>query len=231
MILTVTPEDRREPEYNGQMTQLFGDRANPWDGPCGHLVRQRPETDNPAHFHEADQYQIVIGGGGKVGGHRVAFGDIHYADGYSGYGPIETDADGLDYLTLRPIFDKTNHPLPKFAALAKGRRGRQHMAQMDLSPTASGTKVLFERPDGVAMVQQTLAPRAAAEAVAARGGAYWVVMRGSVISESRLLPQQTIVWVGQGETAPAMTAGDEGAVLLAACFSDHESSAVRRKVA
>ncbi len=132
MIICVTPEEvkARVPITGGQGTtvhEIVGDRSTPWDGPCGHLVTQAPVDVVPPHFHEADQYQVFVAGSGRIGGHPVAVGTVHYSDGYSGYGPIVPDADGCAYLTLRPTFDTSHHNLPADAALARGRKGRQQM--------------------------------------------------------------------------------------------------------
>jgi len=231
MIICVTPEDLardRTPKYNGRVTEMFGDRAVPWDGPCGHLVRQRHKDSNPPHFHEADQYQIFVAGEARVGGHQVKAGSVHYSDGYSGYGPIEAGPDGCTYLTLRPVFDTSNHPLPQDAKLARGRKGQQQVAEMDLGDGArEGVATLFQRPDGVGVYQQDAAPGAALPEVPTTGGSYWLVMKGEVAVDGRPCPEGTCLWVGEGETRPAMTAGAEGATVAVMCFAARQSAAAR----
>jgi len=227
MIIRVNPQDR-PPQHGGRLVQMFGDRNVPWDGPCGHLVNQRPEDDNGAHFHEADQYQLFIAGEGQVGGHAVATGSVHYADGYSGYGPITTGPQGCSYLTLRPSFDNTRHLLPAEAALAKGRKGRQHNARMNLDAACvPGVIALFERPDGVGAYQVEVAPGAAPASVMLRGGSYWVVMRGEAEIDGQASPPSTCVWVGEGEAPPAIIAGPDGVTIAVLGFADRRSQTAR----
>ena len=231
MIICLTPEDlarERKPQYGGRLIQMFGDRSTPWDGPCGHLVLQKPDDVVHPHFHEADQYQVFVKGDGRIGGHEVRVGSIHYADCYSGYGPIVPNAEGCAYMTLRPTYDTTHHSLPKEAKLAQGRRGRQHRADMDLSSAdRHGVEALFQRPDGVAAYQQDAAPHEPLPTIEMTGGSYWLVMRGSVQIDGRACPSETCLWVGEGETRPDMIAGDDGATVAVLCFADSRSREAR----
>jgi len=231
MIICLTPEDRardRKPQYGGRLIEMFGDRSSPWDGPCGHLVRQKAEDTVTPHFHEADQYQVFVAGSGRIGGHEVRTGSVHYADAYSGYGPIVPAAGGCSYMTLRPTFDTSHHPLPKEAKLAQGRRGRQHTADLDLSSgDRRGVKTLFRRPDGVAAYQQDAAPHEPLSNIEMTGGAYWLVMAGEVVIDGRPCPAETCLWVGETEDRPEMVAGEEGATVAVLCFADRRSQSAR----
>ena len=231
MIICVTPEDLardRKPQYSGKMIEMFGDRSTPWEGPCGHRVFQTSEDIVAPHFHEADQYQVFVSGGGRIGGHEVKTGSIHYADAFSGYGPIVPAAEGCSYMTLRPTFDKSHHPLPKEAHLAGGRRGRQHMADMDLSSGGrEGIDTLFRRPDGVAAYQQNAGPNQPLPGLEIAGGSYWLVVNGSVAIDGRQCPADTCLWVGEGEPRPEMITGDDGATVAILCFADRRSAAGR----
>lgn len=83
------------------MSDYFGSHTAVGDGPQAYLVRQEsPELR--AHFHEVDQFQVVLDGVGKLGRDDARRGTLHYTDGFTTYGPIVTDpAVGLSYLTLR----------------------------------------------------------------------------------------------------------------------------------
>jgi hypothetical protein len=70
-------------------------------GPQAFLVEQRSPKLR-AHFHEVDQFQVVLEGEGTLGHDRVRRGALHYSDAYTSYGPICAVApDGVTYLTLR----------------------------------------------------------------------------------------------------------------------------------
>jgi len=198
----------------GKACQLFGDRTKPWDGPCGHSVTQSAEHAVKPHFHEADQFQVVIDGAGHVGGHPVQVGSIHYADGFAGYGPIVAQDGGLTYLTLRSSFDTTHHRLPYEAERAKGRRGRQHMAEVDYAAGAAGLVTLVSRDDGMGVRQQRLAPGEALAGLETPGGRYCLVMEGSSEIDGRLCSKHACLWVGQGDVCPPIVGGPEGALHL-----------------
>src|SRR6201986_2249690 len=48
------------------------------------LVEQRAPAVQ-AHFHEVDQFQIVVEGSGSLGREPVRVGAVHYTDGYTSY--------------------------------------------------------------------------------------------------------------------------------------------------
>src|SRR5215470_18719270 len=71
------------------------------DTPVGFLT-QRPRGDIiPPHFHEVDQFQVVVDGRGTIGKHALEPVTVHYTDAYTPYGPITTVGDGMLFYTLR----------------------------------------------------------------------------------------------------------------------------------
>lgn len=230
MILCVTPEDlarRAADGPGGRLIQIFGDRQVPWDGPCGHVVRQLAEDDNGTHFHEADQYQIFLEGEGRIGGHAVGIGSVHYADGFSGYGPITTDLRGCTYYTLRAAHDTSRHLLPAEVALTRGRKAGQKVGAILPDSSAEPVQTLFERPDGVTAAQVEGPAGELLADVPAPGGRFWVVMAGSVWFEGRECPRGSCLWIGEGEIRPAMTAGPQGATAAVLAFAPVRSQAER----
>jgi hypothetical protein len=62
------------------------------------------DPDSPplrVHFHTVDQFQYFTDGHGRLGGHDVAAGSLHYADAFTPYGPIEFGPQGATFWTLR----------------------------------------------------------------------------------------------------------------------------------
>jgi hypothetical protein len=56
------------------------------------------------HFHDIDQYQVVVDGSCKMGKKAADPITFQYADAYTPYGPIiETSGEGFAFFTLRPI--------------------------------------------------------------------------------------------------------------------------------
>ena len=53
------------------------------------------------HFHQADQFQVVVAGHGMLGDREFSDGAVHYTDAYSAYGPIVAGKSGIWWFTLR----------------------------------------------------------------------------------------------------------------------------------
>jgi len=69
--------------------------------PQVHEVYQHPPFIAPPHFHEIDQFQVVIGGSGFLGRLPVRPVTIHYVNAFTPYGPIVPGPEGISYMTLR----------------------------------------------------------------------------------------------------------------------------------
>jgi hypothetical protein len=78
-----------------------------------YLVDQEPNSAIQMHFHQVDQFQIVIGGSGAMGNLPLAPVTVHYTNAYTGYGPLASGPDGLQYLTIRNQWDPGLRPLPE----------------------------------------------------------------------------------------------------------------------
>src|SRR3954464_12357154 len=66
--------------------------------PMAFLVEQPPGSVVQTHFHEANQFQLVVGGSGTLGKHAVQPIAVHYSNAFSAYGPITAGEEGLQYL-------------------------------------------------------------------------------------------------------------------------------------
>jgi hypothetical protein len=211
-------------------TDFIGQRAVTSDHPLAFLVKGPPGYVIPPHFHTVDQYQIFVGGSATLGRHDVAAGSIHYADTYTPYGPITATDEGFEYLTLRPASILGYHEMPEGGPLLKpvnetrGRRGRMLVA--DIAPTArsgTGLERLFEEADGIAAFQLSAAPDTALPLPdVAHGGAYYVVLDGSIMIDGTSYPPRACIWIDANETAPAMTAGADGARVAFMSFARHD---------
>jgi len=84
--------------------------------PMGFLVEQAAETLVQAHFHAANQWQVVVGGDGALGRHAVGPIALHYTNAFSSYGPLQAGPAGLQYFSLRNAFDPGARYVPGAAA-------------------------------------------------------------------------------------------------------------------
>ena len=200
-------------------TDFIGRRKDTSDHPLAFLVSGPPAYVIPPHFHEIDQYQIIVGGSATLGRHDVLAGSIHYADAYTPYGPITATQEGFDYLTLRPKSIIGYHEMPEGGPLlkpvneARGRRGRMMVADIDAAgPCGTAREALFEEDDGIAAYHLAAAPGAVLpQPQIDHGGAYYVVLEGSIEAAGQVYPPRSCIWVDHGEAAPDMTAGTDGA--------------------
>ncbi|MBL0923349.1 MAG: hypothetical protein IBJ12_02645 [Sphingomonadaceae bacterium] len=81
--------------------------------PMIYLVDQEPNSAIRTHFHQVDQFQIVVGGSGAMGNTPLAPITVHYTTAYTGYGPLRAGPEGLQYLTIRNRWDPGHRYLPE----------------------------------------------------------------------------------------------------------------------
>jgi hypothetical protein len=83
-----------------------GDRTNDATlAPVAFLIEQSPDSVVQSHFHHNDEFQVVVAGSGLIGRNPVAPVSVHYAGGYTGYGPVVAGPKGITYFTLRPRYE------------------------------------------------------------------------------------------------------------------------------
>ena len=58
------------------------------DEPVAFLVEGTPARVIRPHFHENDQFQVVMSGGGTLGKHKLAVHAVHFSRAHTPYGPI-----------------------------------------------------------------------------------------------------------------------------------------------
>ena len=126
MILTANSEvvrQTRRKTGNGWLTTFIGENRNtlkqgqtpPAAGvlyPMAFLVEKEPHAVTKPHFHEADQYQVIVQGGGRLGTHDVGTVAVHYTDAWSAYGPIVAADEGISWFTLRNTWDSGARYMP-----------------------------------------------------------------------------------------------------------------------
>src|SRR5215470_2418669 len=71
-------------------TDFIGPRPGA-DYPHAFLVQSQGVRIARPHFHEVAEWQIFIGGSGKIGRHDLLPITVHYASAYTPYGPLAPD--------------------------------------------------------------------------------------------------------------------------------------------
>ena len=186
--------------------------------PMAFLVEQGADEVVGAHYHQADQFQVMIGGSGRLGSHDVTPVAVHFAGAYTAYGPLRAGGGGLGYFTLRNGWDPgaryMEFPEVRAALRNVPRRHREVVGETG-APAADGfsTQRMRLAPGGVG----------AGPDPASGAGQFWVVLSGGLLHQDKVLPSKSCVFVGPDE-GPfiAMAAGD-GAEVLALQFPRHSS--------
>lgn len=194
--------------------------------PMAFLVEQDPGTTANAHYHQQDQFQVVVNGHGTLGTHDIAPVTVHFTAAHTAYGPIRADkTDGVWYFTLRNGFD----PGARFMQMPENRialrsiPGRVHREAVagPLTPaTAPVETLLGPDPDGMAAWRYRLAPGATVtgQDPTTGRGQYWVVVGGEMLRDGEVLPVRSCVFVYPDDPAFSAVAGPGGLEVLAMQF-------------
>jgi hypothetical protein len=250
MILTANSEiaqqTTRRKTGNGWHTTFIGENRNtlkqgqaaPEAGvlyPMAFLVEKEPHAVVKPHFHQADQYQVVVQGGGRLGTHDVGSVAVHYTDAWSAYGPIVADDEGIAWFTLRNTWDSGARYMPGARDQLRAARARncQHReATAAPLPAASAEElartgvrdcipVLAQTADGMAAWRYRQPANCGVRGPdpCEGGGQFWIVLSGSARANgSALLPPNSCVFVGPQDPALPLLAGPGGAEMLCVQF-------------
>jgi hypothetical protein len=200
--------------------------------PTAFLVEQEANSALRPHFHIANQFQVVVGGSGKIGHHDVGDGSVHFTGPYTAYGPVAAGPEGVNYLTLRNGFDFGGRLMPDCREEAKAQPGRHHREISNAMTRATATalaalreiavkSLLGMEADGMAAWHYRLPPRQSVPGPDPRsgGGQFWVVMTGGMAQPGEAdLGVHSCVFVSDEEATFTATAGVEGLEVLALQF-------------
>jgi hypothetical protein len=245
---TVAAQANRRRTGNGWHTTFIGKNRNtlkeneaPPDAnivyPMAFLVEKDAAAIVKPHFHAADQYQVIVQGGGRLGIHDVGTVSVHYTDAFSAYGPIVAAGEGISWFTLRNAWDSGARYMPaERAQLREARAWFQHreatcgplapLTEADLAALTdvTGSAVIQETKDGLGTWRYTVQPDGVARGPdpATGGGQFWLVSSGTAhVSGGALLPANSCVFVAPDDAALEMFAGPSGADLLCMQFPKH----------
>lgn len=189
--------------------------------PVAFLVEQDPGVTVHAHFHQADQFQVMVEGAGRLGTHDVEPISVHFGSAFSPYGPIRADAAGLHYFTLRNGWDPGARYMPGARAeLPRPRPYRMVLSQISPDEAERGrSAVLGPEADGLGAWRWHLTEGDAFEGPepASGRGQFWLVLDGNLECEATL-GRRSCLFVRPEEQAFQGRAGAGGVDLLALQF-------------
>ena len=190
--------------------------------PTVFLVEQAPNASLRTHFHKQNQFQLFVRGSGSIGPHRLEALTVHYAGAFSGYGPILSGPKGLDYFTLRSVFEEGSRTIKQHEAeMKRGPKRQLHSTPLALATNAELTQLerssaldLIElQHDHIAAQLFTLAPgdSATGRNPVASAGQFYVVLGGSILAGGRTLQKWQSVFIASDEGPLRVQAGAGGA--------------------
>lgn len=200
------------------------------DGPQGYLSELPiPGAVIAPHFHDVDQFQVFVGGGGRIGASAVRPVSFQYADAFTPYGPIVADATGISFFTLRVCSSSGHFPMPECRGMLPQKPGRNIAGALALDKPlpAAGLQeadaLLVGEEDGLRATGLRLGPHARLEpldcASSGGGGLYVLVCSGALRDGQTRLPELSLVVVERGESMRPLTSGPDGARLLLLQFA------------
>jgi hypothetical protein len=209
---------------------IAGNEQNDNGMPQGFLVHQPPNAITPPHFHEPNQFQVFIGGGGRIGAFPAKPLTVQYANGHTPYGPIVAGAEGVEYFTLRQRWDPGAKYMPASRdLLRKGNQRARIKGGID-TPLAAEERASLTQPrietvfapeaDGLAGWFYRFAPHATTvlPEPSDAGGQYLLVTFGSLLHENTKLGLRSTIYLTREEAALSVRAGPEGLDLLVLQF-------------
>ncbi len=217
---------------SGSHTDFFKSSAERPNDPAAFLVQYGAGGSSSAHYHIADQFQILVNGEGTFGRHHVAPYSVHFSRAYTPYGPLNSDG-GWGFLTLRASYDPGS--TRDFEALKQmpGRQPWQVTGQADFPEQGkqAAAKPISEIKDDNGLFVTALTVPANGQMVAPNpigNGQYVVAVKGSLIHEGKEHKALTVVFLKPNEPAFQIHAGAEGVEVLVLNFPS--TSAPQAKV-
>ena len=196
--------------------------------PQAFLVEQGANEVVLPHFHEQNQFQVIVHGGGSVGRSAVAPITVHYAGAYTGYGPISSGDNGLWYLTLRPMMD--NGPLYVHESRDKMKAGpKKHYQSSALGATTESelaklaqpaAQMINADPQGPTVEVLRVPPRQRQTMTCTEGGGgrFFFVTAGSLLANGLEYPKWSCLWSASNDPAFEVVAGKSGVEVLSLGF-------------
>jgi len=191
--------------------------------PMAFLVEQDPGSIATAHYHQQDQFQVIVGGHAIMGTHEARKVTVHFAGRHTAYGPIRASADtGVHYFTLRNGFDPGARfmAMPENRVALRGVPGRRHRESVS-GPLADETgAIIGPEPDGMGAWRYRAAAgeRLIGPDPAWGRGQYWVVADGSMTRDGQSIPALSCVFVYPDDPPFNAFAGADGVDVIAMQF-------------
>lgn len=195
--------------------------------PQAYYVEQPPEATVPPHYHDTNQFQVLLQGGLVFGRRPIGPMTVHYANAHTPYGPIITRSDTAHYLTLRNVWDSGGKTMPDCRPTLRRIRRRFRMIEDVATPDLAGLSAgacrrhdaLAYEPDGLGVAVFALGAGASSDLALPVSGAgrYALVLSGEIRAGETSIEAPGCLYIGARASA-RVEAGAGGAAVLVTQF-------------
>lgn len=198
---------------------------DPHLSPTMFLIEQPGGTVLPTHFHRQNQFQVMVAGSGTLGRHEIGPVMVHYAGAYSGYGPLIAGPQGVQYFTIRAVYE--SGAMMAATELHRMVRGpKRHAHSKPYEPIGPGGRQMLARPDCVDLIPLA-SDRLAAQVwrlpgqsritlpgPAGSSGQFLMVLDGELRRDENSLGCWETLFVSADEPGQTLEAGELGVEVL-----------------
>lgn len=191
-----------------------------------------PNQSITPHFHQVDQFTILVGGSGSVGRNPLNMVSLYYTDRYVAYGPLKSGPCGMALFTVRPKADPggVHLHMEGYEKFRKPWRKRFLFGDVVLSVDPvlrARTEASFERlfpddkcDDGLEAAVIRLGANGATQgpAPSRTNGQTYIVLNGSINEGGKEFPKWSLLYVAPNDDPITLTAGPDGVELLLVAF-------------
>ena len=192
-----------------------------------------------AHFHEVDQFQVIMEGSGDFGRHPVKPYHVHFSRAYTPYGPLISAKDtGWGFIVLRSRLDSGAQRFPDSREKLKriaNRKPWQVTAEARFPQATTGVATLdieeIKDEQGLYTCTITMAPGTRTMTPDQDGGdgQYVIAVKGSVIHQGVEKTAPAVIFLRRDEPIIELQAGTQGLHAIVLNFPKVEKSEVQAK--
>lgn len=202
--------------------------------PQAFLVENTPHRHLRTHFHDVDQFQVIMSGGGTLGRHAVQPYAVHFSRALTPYGPIQADERGIAWLTIRARRDAEGAqfiPEKREKLQQAGPRNPWQISEIAqfVDPTDDFTLNPLPgiRDDrGLAAYALRMKPGASMKLPdpSGTGGQYLIAVSGSLERDGKTQQRSLAIgYIAPDEPCLEIKAGPEGLDALVLNFPQHDA--------
>jgi uncharacterized RmlC-like cupin family protein len=126
--ISVRMTDVQPRQGRGLTYVLMGEQD---EGHWVHVLECPPGYHSEAHFHDHDQFQVVVSGTVDMAGEILGPGSVHYTDAGTPYGPFTAGPDGLTLMVIRPGADSKGKRTPVRTVIDRVRAAQWPAPQVE----------------------------------------------------------------------------------------------------